>query len=132
MDELISVTKEVVVYSSQITNWAIAVFGGTIAAIISTSYIRPSNVLYRLSALLFIPGWACLSVSIYYGEQLTRKYLATMMVKSPKVLDIASDINNLYSDQRFYLLLSLLFFGSWLLVFLLQWVCINNLIEEKD
>ena len=131
MDELITVTKEVVKHSSQISTWAIAVFGGTIATIISTSYIRPSDFRLRLSALLFIPGWVCLSFSIYYGEQLTRKYLATMMVESPKVLEIASDINNLFSNQRFYLLLSLVFFGAWLLVFLLQWVFVTTLVEEK-
>nr|VFK59874.1 MAG: hypothetical protein BECKTC1821F_GA0114240_103816 [Candidatus Kentron sp. TC] len=131
MDEISQVTKEVVVYSSRLTTWALSVFAGTIAAIISTSYIRPSAIQLRISNLLFIPGWVCLSFSIHNGEQLVRKYLASIMVKSDAVINITSKINNVFSDQRLYFYVALMFFGAWLLVFLLQWVFVQKLTEDK-
>jgi hypothetical protein len=131
MNELTIAMKQVVTFSSQLTTWALSVLAGSIATIISTSYIRPKDIRYRLSYLLFIPGWACLSISIYLGEQITRKYLAYIMVKSEYIQKIASGINDVFSQQRLYFLTSLVFFGCWLLIFLLQWVFLSVIAEEK-
>lgn len=131
MDDISLATKEVVAHSSQLTTWALSVFAGTIAAIISTSYIRPKEITLRISSLLFIPGWACLSISIYHGEQLARKYLASIMVEQDAAINIISEINDVFSDQRMYFYFALIFFGAWLVVFLLQWVFVQNLTEDK-
>jgi len=131
MDDITAVIKEVVAYSSQLTTWALAVLGVTVATIISTSYTRPIDQKFRLANLLFIPGWIFLSFSIYHGEQITRKYLAAIMVKPELIPKLASDINDLFSDQRLCFLVSLMFFGVWLFVFLLQWVFVNSISGSK-
>lgn len=53
------------------------------------------------------------------------------MVKSDAVINITSKINNVFSDQRLYFYVALMFFGAWLLVFLLQWVFVQKLTEDK-
>ena len=59
---------EVVVHGSQLlVTWALMIVAGSIAAIISTSYIRPNNDKVRLIYLLFIKG---LDMSEFVSERL--------------------------------------------------------------
>ena len=43
------------------------------------------------------------------------------MVQADKLRAISSHINDLYDDQRNFLLYSLAFFGLWLIVYLITW-----------
>ena len=107
--------------SGQLTTWALAVSGGTVAAIVSTSYRRPPHLNWRLPFLLFVPGWLCIAYSLYVGNVLAGRFLASKMVQADKLRAISSHINDLYDDQRNFLLYSLAFFGLWLIVYLITW-----------
>jgi hypothetical protein len=71
---------------------------------------------------LFIPGWACIGASLNFGNILARKQLAALMVKADQVTEIASQVNDLYEDQRTFFLYALMLFTVWLVVYLLAWV----------
>lgn len=122
--------KQVVDSSSQLTTLAVAMLAGTIAAIIGTSYIRPSRLKHRIVYLLFIPGWICLALSFLAADELLRGYLAFLMTSDqhPKIL---SDINDAFDHQRSLLFWAVEFFISWLLCYLLLWVFSANFIPEK-
>ncbi len=122
MTETVSVLKEIAESSSHLSAWALAVAGGTVGAIVSTSYRRPITLPSRLPYLLFVPGWMCLAASLYMGNRLAGEYLASLLVKPESSAVIASQINDTYANQWSWLLWSLAFFGCWLLVFLLFWV----------
>ena len=122
MTDIPSILKQVMESSSQLSAWALAIGGGTVADIVSTSYRRPVLMAWRLPYLLFIPGWVCIGYSLFLGNQLVGKYLASIMVHKEQIGIIASQVNNIYADQRTYLLISLLFFGLWLLFYMLSWV----------
>ena len=107
--------------SAQISAWALAVAGGSVAAVLSTSYRRPSHLKWRFPYLLFIPGWSCIAYSLYSGNNLIGRFLASKMVQVEKLRDISSKINDLYDDQRNFLLYSLAFFGLWLVIYLVVW-----------
>ena len=102
--------------------WALAVVGGSIATIVSTSYLRPKKRLIRYAYLLFLPGWIFLGLSIYYGDQISRRYMASMFVSKEKIGEIAKMINQDFGCQRFMLSVGLLIFALWLVLFLLWWV----------
>ena len=107
--------------SAQLSAWALAVAGGSVAALLSTSYRRPERPLWRYPFLLFLPGWVCIANSLYAGNNLVGRFLASKMVSVDKLRDIASKINDLYDDQRNFLLYSLVFFGVWLAIYLAVW-----------
>jgi hypothetical protein len=121
-DPVLTTLKQIIDSSTQLSAWALAVLGGTVAAIVSTSHRRPDSLCLRMSYLLFLPGWIAVGYSLYLGNVLSGKYLASLMVKRDQIATIASQVNDAYAGQRLYLLWSLAFFGLWLTVFLLYWV----------
>lgn len=129
MDTL-SILKQISDSSTQLSTYALAVFGGAVAAVLGTSYRRPHQLRWRLPFLLFVPGWIYLGMSLYSGNVISRRYLAATMVKQTDLRDIASQVNNDYADQHKWLLMSLVFFGAWLITYLLYWVLAN--IPEKE
>ena len=131
MSDSLSTLKQIVDSSTQLSGWALSVLGGTVAAIVSTSYRRPDAIQYRLAYLLFLPGWAAVAYSLYLGNVLSGKYLASLMVRAEHVAIIAAQVNDTYSDQRQFLLWSLIFFGLWLLIYLLSWIFVESLQKEK-
>ncbi len=127
MVEILDALKQIMDSSSQLSGWALAIVGGSVAVIVSTSYRRPEALRWRLLYLLFLPGWICIGYSLYLGNELVGKYLAAITVRNKElVVTIASNVNDIYSDQRVYLLYSLVFFGLWLLIYLLSWIFVET------
>src|SRR5258708_35408735 len=51
--------------ANTLTSWAFLMIGGSILAIIGTSYYRPAALWVRCSYLAFVPAWFFLSWSVY-------------------------------------------------------------------
>jgi hypothetical protein len=94
----------------------------TVAAVLGTSYHQLRLLNHRLPYLLFVPGWVCLAISLYKGNDVSGRYLSTKMVSSDAVRAIASDINNLYDAQRTLLLWALVFLTLRLAIYLYLWI----------
>ena len=108
--------------SAVLVTWALAVVAGSVATIVSTSYLRPMNRAMRSIYLLFIPGWLFLGLSIYYGEKISRRYMAAKLVPEENLSKIAKLVNQDFGNQRLMLEIGLLIFALWLVVFLIWWV----------
>jgi hypothetical protein len=88
---------------------------------------------------LFVPGWTQLARSIYYGGQVQRVYLGFLWKALPAdnaeaktILDhfvsaVANDAGNQISSLEY----SLLFFGVWLLIYLIWWISVNAPLAAK-
>lgn len=120
--EIQTALKIIVEGSGQLVAWALAIAAGSVAAIVSTSYIRPENKLFRLVYLLFLPGWLFLGLSVYYGDQVSRSYMASLLVDKNAVRTIAQAMNTEIVCQRNMFGLALLFFTLWLVLFLCWWI----------
>jgi hypothetical protein len=107
--------------SATMVSWALAVAGGSIVTIVSTSYLRPP-LRMRSVYLLFLPGWLLLGMSTYFGDAISRGYLAAQFVPVDLLPTIARSINHEYVRQQDFLSYGLIVFGLWLVVFLLWWV----------
>ena len=132
MTDIPNILKQVMDSSAELSAWALAIGGGTVAVIVSTSYRRPTLLLLRLPYLLFVPGWICIAYSLYLGNKVVRKYLASIMVRQEQVASIASQVNDLYAYQRSHLLYSLIFFGVWLLIYLISWIFVESIQPGGD
>lgn len=102
--------------------WALSVLGGSIAAIIGTAYVSPTRRLLRSWYLLFVPGWILLSASIYYGDLVSRRHIATKFVADENVLMIVKAINSDYVMQQRLLFAAIVIFTIWLIGYLLWWI----------
>jgi len=115
--------KTIVEGSRVLNGWSLIIIAASIAAIVSTSYIRPHNKRIRAIYLLFLPGWILLSWSVYYGDAVSRRYMAALMISDEKNLkQIGESINSDFSSQITLLQFGLLFFAVWLFWFLCWWV----------
>lgn len=114
--------QSVVEASHLLTTWALTIVAGSVATIVGTSYLRPKNPRIRLIYLLFIPGWVGLGVSVYFGEQLSRRHIAAQLVGDDRIRAIASAMNSDFLNQRCALQMGLLFFALWLFLFLVWWI----------
>ena len=108
--------------SAGLVTWALAVVAGSVATIVSTSYLRPMNRAMRSIYLLFIPGWFFLGLSVYYGERISRRLMAAKLVPRESLSEIARFVNQEFGKQRLMLEIGLLFFALWLVIFLIWWV----------
>lgn len=115
-------------YSQSLTQTAFFVSAGSIAALLSTSYIRPSNVFVRRSYFLFIPAWICLAASIYNGITVARCYLAWLWAK-PAGIDQA--MNDAAADQINWLEAGLAVFALWMFVYLFWWILAKRTKETE-
>ena len=77
--------KEVVEFAGGLNQMALAVLGGTIALLLSTSYLRPAGLHMRYTYFLFIPGWICLGASVYFGMVIRQQYLAYLLTEGSQI-----------------------------------------------
>lgn len=110
--------------SNRLITWALSIIGGSILTIISTSYVHPKGpIIYTY--LLFVVGWSCLSASIFFGEMITRIYIAgiTINEQSDKSLErinkISFEVDKKFGNQIKWFSSGIIVFALWLLVFLI-------------
>lgn len=108
--------------SGQLTAWALGIGGASIVALASGSYRRPVRLRWRLAYWLFLPGWAFVGLSVYFGNRIQRSFLAAQLGKAERVREIAENINSFYSWQHWWFIAALVCFGVWLLIYLLYWI----------
>lgn len=109
--------------SKTLTTWGLTLIGASIAAIVSTGYLRPVRTKFRMFYLLFIPGWLFIAFSIHNGDKISRRYTATVFTQKHDVLmQIGNYINSEFDRQLTFLRVGLMIFSAWLLFFILWWV----------
>src|SRR5689334_11664 len=107
--------------AATLTGWSLAILGTTIAGIVAGNFLRPTPAL-RYIYLLFIPGWALLGLSIWYGDKVARRLAAAAFTNKPQtVTDIGNAMNSDYIQQRWFFQLALAVYGVWLFSLLIWW-----------
>jgi hypothetical protein len=115
--------KAIVDSSGTMVSWALAVLGGSVVALLSTSYERPKTRRGRAMYLLFPPAWVLLGASVYCGKQITQRFVAAQL--SPdleNVRKILKHMNVDYLHQSGFLISGLAILLVWLLWFVTWWI----------
>ncbi len=107
------------------------IIAGSIAVIVGTSYLRPKKLLWRLPYLLFIPGWVFIFLSIYNGDNISRRYMAAVLINNDEsLMKIGQAINADYDAQLSNFGYGLIGFAIWLFIFLLWWIFDNEALQN--
>ena len=108
--------------ATTLTGWCLAILGGTVAGVVAGEFLRPAAKI-RLVYLLFIPGWAFLGISMWYGDKVTRRQSAAGFTDDhDRLREIAASMNSEYAAERQFFEFALLAFGCWLVCILLWWI----------
>lgn len=109
--------------SSSVTQTALAVLLGSLAAILTTKYIRPPGRGMRLIYLLFLPGWWFLYQILKAGDKIARSNLGARFTNSPEDLRAAAvEMNSLYFEQLAHFSHAMKLFTAWLIIYLVWWI----------
>jgi hypothetical protein len=124
--------KAILDNSGTLVTWALAVGGASVAAMISTSYERPKTWRGRLIYLLFPLAWLFLGISVYEGQQISKRYIAAQLVCEQDRLSILRAMSSDFSYQSLMLITGLAVLFAWLLWFVAWWIwCAPNALEKK-
>jgi hypothetical protein len=128
MADLATGLQAVVDSSTTMVTWALAVGAASVAAIVSTSYLRPHQLRARLFYLLFPIGWVLLAFSIARGNAIARAGIAAHFAKDHATLvEIAANMNTAYISQQNWLMMGLATFAIWLLLYLGWWIYVEDM-----
>ena len=119
--ETYAALKVIVDGSGQLLTWAFALTAASIAMIVSVDYLRPSRR-WRRIYLLFLPAWFFVGLSVYFGNQVSRRYMAAVSGKKDILGEISQAINTDFGHQQLMFEIALLFFALWLLFFVYWWI----------
>jgi hypothetical protein len=117
------ILKETVARAEATNRLALIVLGGSVAALLSTSYLQPRTRRVRLMYVLFLPGWFLLMWSLYRGQEVYSVYLSALHVADEPPLYYQLETLWRLEEQSAALYFSLVPFSLWLVIFLLWWIC---------
>jgi hypothetical protein len=112
--------QEIVKVSDKYIEWGIAMFVGSLLALLSTSYTRPPVKSWRLIYLLYLPAWSFLGVSIMYGDKIKRRGLVAA-IEPERIPTITVKVDSEFWEQLCYFKVAMVFFGIWLVTYLFWW-----------
>ncbi len=111
-------------FSQTLAGWAFLIIAGSVLILVGTEYHRPDRTWVRASYFAFVPGWIELARSVYSGIQAHGVYVGYLLSKHPDFLDSRTKMNDFAYDQRQQFEIGLVFFGIWLILYLVWWVCL--------
>lgn len=109
-------------FAQSLAQWEFIIVGASMLVLIGTSYYRPSSIYMRRVYLLFLPAWACLGGSIYFGTQAQRVYLAYLLLSATTSEGATMALNHDMGSQIVWMRYGLGFFAIWLVVYLMWWI----------
>jgi hypothetical protein len=118
-------------FAQTLAQWSFALVGGSLLVLIGTSHRFPSSRAKRAPYLLFLAGWFCLAMSIYFATRAQRVYVAYLLLPVTTIEGATQKLNADIGNQIQWLLYGLGVFGLWLIYYLFWWVFSNEKVEGK-
>lgn len=106
--------------SNRIISWSLLIIGGSILAILQKDYLK--LIEYKWLYFIYILGWIFLCISIYWGQRVTRSYLASMFVLPGLIEGISEETNKRFKRQLTWFMGGVAIFAVWMITFLTIWI----------
>lgn len=132
MEAFLAALNEIADASSQLTTWALAMLGTSIAVVIGSSHYSPLGRKWRSFYFLLAPAWLFLLWSVWAGSELSRSYLAALFTKRAAQERAFNRINECFQHQLDYLLYGVITFGLWLMAYLFWWVVLRGVSRKGE
>jgi len=107
--------------SNRITGWSLLIIGGSLLAILDKDYLKIDGC-FKWIYFLYILGWLLLCLSVYWGQKVTRSYLASLFVSKEFIDKTAEQANICFNRQISWFIAGVIVFSLWMVCFLLLWI----------
>lgn len=128
--DLLEKLEKIAVASKSLNDVGMITLAASLAAIVSTSYRRPSTSWHRWIYFLFLPGWALIIASLVFGDSIQRRLLAAYFVNEYN--EIFSKMNSDYIAQINYFTLGVISFVIWAVFYVCIWILSPKFELEAD
>jgi hypothetical protein len=131
----LDILEKIVGASDKLSGWGLSIVGGSIVALISSSYLKPTTLKAKQIYLLFVPGWIFIFLSLYYGNNLMQDYIGSLFYiknETEKFYQSMLCVNKYYSGQIRFFVIGLVFFATWLIAILLWWIYNDSITKRKE
>lgn len=118
-------------FSQTLTGWAILIIAGSVLILVGTDYYRPERGWARKGYFFFVPAWIALALSMYSGIRVYGIYVSYLVSRAPDFLQSRNMMNDYAYKQLFRLEVALVFFGVWLVLYLVWWICFAGAQPQK-
>ena len=108
-------------YAQSLAQWELAIMGGSLLVVVGSSHHRPSVRGVRAFYLLFLPGWICLGISIWFSTRVQGAYMAYLAFRAADFEGTVRAVNADMISQNWFMLAGLFCFFIWLVVYLIWW-----------
>lgn len=116
--------KVIVDAADKIATWSISLLGGSVLAIISTSYAKPAKKMLRVFYLLFVPAWVFCALAIKEGDSIRRMDIMAEL-NAHLIPRIVVSMNDSFTNLMNYFNFSILFFCLWMICYLI-WFMLSD------
>lgn len=116
-DALKTVNEE----SNRIISWSLLIIGGSLLAVLDNDYLKVIDG-FRWIYFFYLLGWLFLSLSVYWGQRVTRSYLASLFVAKEFIEGTAELTNIHFKRQINWFIAGVIIFALWMVVFLVLWI----------
>ncbi len=113
-------------YSQSLSQWALLIVGGSAAVILRDSHVRPDKRLVSYLYFLFVPGWVCEALTMFYGTRVQGAYIGYLASPHPDPVHFFTKVNEFAIHQDTVFEIGLASFGAWLVAYLVWWVVCNK------
>jgi len=115
-------------FAQSLAQWEFVIIGGSLLIVIGTSYHRPKRWYIRVFyPLLFLPAWACLARSIYFGTRAQEAFLAYLLLSTSTADTATHTLNADIGNEIYWMWFGLLFLFAWLVGYLAWWTWNNDI-----
>jgi hypothetical protein len=121
LPDIINGIKEIALSVDIYISSSINLIAGSLLALFSTSFNRPSNSKIKYTYLLYLPGWYCIIHTIYFAQVIKQTALI-IYINQQRANDILLKINENYENMLYYFNGSLICFAIWLVIYLIWFV----------
>jgi hypothetical protein len=109
-------------YAASLSQYAYLIIGATLLLIFGGKHRPPADVRLRGIYLLFIPVWALLIFSIYFGARVQQAHLAYLLFNTDNFTDASRAMNGDSSWQMKCLIWGIVLLGTWTTAYLFYWI----------
>jgi len=119
--------KSVVEGSGTLTEWTVWTIGGTLAVLLSTSYVKPKGA-WKGMYLLILPTLVLFGVALVEGFRIRQAQMAFLLRKGTEqaATEALQVINKAIAYQLDFYFYGIVLLGVWLTAYMFWWVFVDT------
>ena len=112
--------------SNSLNENLLKILAASVVLLFGSDFLRPVDIKFRITYLLFIPSWISMGISFYYSNLINRISASLPTLKNiedvKSIIYDSGGLSSNYETQSNFFSLSIFFIFIWLIIYLYWWI----------